>query len=109
MNRLTGAPLHLRGVFRVHPEDPVRYLQSQAHQSADGQPARDLAGGVAAHPVGDDHHIVDFVRPLGHVAGRETRRHRLQRARRLGDEEVILVVLPHVAGMRQGADIDANR
>ena len=47
---------------------------------------------MAAHPVGHDHHIVDFVRPLGHVAGGQTRLDRLQPARRPGNEEVILVV-----------------
>ena len=109
LNGLTRAALDLGRVFRVHPEDPVRNLQGQADERADGQPARDLTGGVAAHPIGNHHHVVDFVRSLGHVAGGETRLHRLQRARRSGDEKVILVVRPHVARMRQAADIDSDR
>jgi hypothetical protein len=109
LNDFARAPLHFRCVVLIYPEDPVRDVQGQIDKGADGQPACNLAGGMAAHPIGDDHHVVDFVRTLGHVAGREARQHCLQRARRPGDQEVILVVGSHVAHMRQGADIDVQR
>jgi hypothetical protein len=42
-----------------------------ASQRGDRHPARDFARGVAAHAVGHDHHVVDLLGVLGHIAGGE--------------------------------------
>ena len=90
-------------------QDPVRDVQREADERADREPARHFAAGVTAHPVGDDQHVVDLFDPFGHLAGREARERRLERARHLRHEELVLVVLAKVPCVRQGAHIDADQ
>ena len=92
----------------VHFENPVRHLERKADQSGDRHSARDFARGVAAHAVGDDHHVVDLLRACRHIFHGEARDHRLKCAAEPGDEEVVLVVLAVVAGVRPRVDIDLN-
>ena len=70
--------------------------------------AGELARGVAAHAVGDDHDVIDFLRPFGHVAGRQAAEQRLVHPRYLRDEELILVVVPQEPCMRERADVDLH-
>ncbi len=92
LHQTARAALDLGHSVFVHLEDPVGQVEDEADERADGEPARDLAGGVAAHAVGDDHHVIDFIRALGHVARRQAAEHRLEGARESGDEELVFVV-----------------
>ena len=104
------ATLHFgRRRLGVEPQHPVRDLQREADERADREPARQLSGGVTAHPVRDDHQVIDLFDPFGHVAARQAREHRLERARHLRHEELVLVVLAKVPCVRQGAHIDADQ
>jgi hypothetical protein len=109
LNGFPSAPFDLGRVSCVDPKDPVWNLQGQGDQCADRQATRDFPRGMSTHPVGNHHYIVQFVGSIGHVAGRKGGHQRLQAARDLCDEELILVVFPAVAGMRQGADIDVDQ
>ena len=108
LNARPGPPLDLARMLFVHPENPVGHVEREADQRGDRHPARDFARGVAAHAVGDDHHVVDFLRALRHISRGEAGDQRLQRAAEPGDEEVVLVVLAVMTGMRQRADIDPD-
>jgi len=92
----------------VHFENPVRHVEREADQRGDRHPARDFTRGVAAHAVGDDHHVVDLLRACRHIFGGEARDHRLKRAAEPGDEEVVLVVRAVEAGVRPRVDIDLD-
>ena len=93
----------------IHFEDPVGHGEGEADERGDRHPARDFAGGVPAHAVGHDHHVVDFLRAFRHISRREARDEGLQRAAEPGDEEVVLVVGAVVTGVRQRADIDPDQ
>ena len=75
---MTGPIFDLGYAFLVHLEEPVGHIEGQPDHPADGQPAGDLAGGMAAHAVGHDHQVVDLVGTLRHVASRETGEHGFQ-------------------------------
>ena len=92
----------------VHLENPVGHVEGEADKRRDRHPARDFARGMAAHAVGNDHHVVDFLRAFRHVSRGEARDERLQRAAEPGDEEVVLVVRAAVTGVRLRVDIDAD-
>ena len=82
-----GPPLDLARMRFVHPDNPVGHVEHEADQRGDRHPARDLARGVAAHAVGNDHHVVDFLRALRHISRGEAGAERLKRAAEPRDEE----------------------
>ena len=108
LNALAGPPLDLARMLFIHFENPVGHVEGKADERGDRHPARDFARGVAAHAVGDDHHVVDFLRACRHISRGEARDERFKRAAEPGDEEVVLVVLAAVAGVRPRADIDPD-
>ena len=92
----------------IHLENPVGHVEGEADQRGDRHPARDFARGVAAHAVGNDHHVVDFLRAFRHISRGEARDERLKRAAEPRDEEVVLVVRAMVTGVRPRVDIDPD-
>ena len=87
--------------LRVETDDPVRQREREAHHLADGQPARQFAGRVPAHAVGDDERVAGLVGARRHVAGRQAGADALEVAPDAGDQEVVFVVGADVAGVRQ--------
>ena len=108
LHALAGPPLDLARMLFIHLENPVGHVEGEADQRGDRHPARDFARGVAAHAVGDDHHVVDFLGACRHISGRKAGDERLKRAAEPRDEEVILVVRAVVTGVRLRADIDPD-
>ena len=103
-----GPPLDLARMLFIDLENPVGHVEGQADQRRDCHPARDLARGMAAHAVGHDHHVVDFLGEFRNIFRREARDERLKRAAQPRDEEVVLVVLAAVTRVRQRTDIDPD-
>jgi hypothetical protein len=64
---------------------------------------------MSTHPVGDYHHIVQFVCTVGHVVGRKAGHQRLQGASHPCDEKLIFVVLAAVTCVCQRVDIDVHQ
>ncbi len=92
----------------VELENPVRNVEGDADDGRQCHAARNLAGGMAAHPVGNHHQVIHFFSALRRVALRETRNHRLQRASEARHEEMVLVVRPHVPGVGQCRDVNLD-
>ena len=83
-------------------------FEHKADEGADREPARELARGMAAHAISDDHDVVHFLCPFGHVASRQAGAQRLVHSRHPGHAELILVVLTQETGMRERADVDLH-
>ena len=89
----------------VQSEDPVGRVQDKFDQTGDGQAARLFAGGVAAHAVGHHHPVAALLVTLRDGVLGQVGPHGLQEPAELADEEVVLVVGPHLPGVRLASQV----
>ena len=86
-------------------------MQDQVNEGGDGQSARYFTGLVAAHAVGHEHAVANFCESLGNKPRRKIGHDGFQRSLDARDQEMILVVLPHLAlvGQRGEVHLDSGR
>jgi hypothetical protein len=97
LHALPGAFPDVSGDRLVEPENPIGSGKNQFDESGNRHAARLLAASMAAHAVGDDHNVADFLRARSNLFGGQTCHHRLEVAPKTHDVEMIFVAGSDVA------------